>query len=75
MLVDVHVHLLPPRRLRTLIRWMRNYFPEHPVPEDVTLEPCIVDYEALGADYLFNYHALEAARRPVVFHSVPPLRQ
>ena len=55
MLIDVHVHLLPPRRLQNLMRWMHRYYPEHPVPVEVTLEQCIADYAALGADYLFNF--------------------
>lgn len=55
MLIDVHVHLLPPRRLHTLMRWMHRHFPAHPVPVDVTVEQCIAGYAALGADYLFNF--------------------
>lgn len=55
MIIDVHVHLLPPARLANLLKWMHRYFPEHPVPLDATLEQCIADYEALGVDYLFNF--------------------
>lgn len=54
MLIDVHVHLLPPRRLAGLMTWMHRAFPAHPVPVEVTLDACVADYAALGADYLFN---------------------
>jgi predicted TIM-barrel fold metal-dependent hydrolase len=54
VLIDVHVHLLPPRRLAKLMEWMHRLYPQHPVPTTVTLEECIADYKNLGADYLFN---------------------
>jgi predicted TIM-barrel fold metal-dependent hydrolase len=54
MLIDVHVHLLPPKRLAKLMQWMHRLFPQHPVPETVTLDDCIIDYKKLGVDYLFN---------------------
>lgn len=54
MLIDCHVHLLPPRRLAGLLRWMHGFYPHHPIPVDVTLEQCIAHYEALPVDYLFN---------------------
>ena len=54
MLIDVHVHLLPPRRLAKLMEWMHRLFPQHPVPVTVTLDDCIADYKKLRVDYLFN---------------------
>lgn len=54
MLIDVHVHLLPPGRLGKLMQWMHRLYPRHPVPDTVTLEECIAHYEKLGADYIFN---------------------
>lgn len=54
MLIDCHVHLLPPRRLAGLLRWMHRFYPQHPIPTDVTLEQCIAHYDALPVDYLFN---------------------
>jgi len=54
VLIDVHVHLLPPRRLAKLMEWMHRLFPQHPVPETISLEDCIADYRKLGVDYLFN---------------------
>lgn len=54
MLIDVHVHLLPPQRLEGLLRWMHRRFAAHPIPADVTLEQLVGDFRALGVDYLFN---------------------
>ncbi|MBI4639019.1 MAG: hypothetical protein HY727_21995 [Candidatus Rokubacteria bacterium] len=54
MLIDCHVHLLPPRRLQGLLKWMHSFYPEHPIPVDVTLERCIEDYRTIAADYVFN---------------------
>ena len=54
MLIDCHVHLLPPKRLAGLMKWMHSFYPQHPVPRDVTLEQCLGHYDALGVDYLFN---------------------
>lgn len=55
MLIDVHVHLLPPRRLAGLLKWMHRLCPIHPVAVDVTLEELIGDYAKVGVDYLFNF--------------------
>lgn len=54
MLIDVHVHLLPPRRLAGLLRWMHRHYAAHPIPVDVTLDQVIDDSARLGADYVFN---------------------
>ncbi|MBI3015388.1 MAG: amidohydrolase family protein, partial [Candidatus Tectomicrobia bacterium] len=54
MLIDAHVHLLPPKRQAGLIQWIHRFFPHHPIPETVTQDECIADYEKLGADYIFN---------------------
>jgi len=32
--IDAHVHILPPRRLAGLMRWIRRANPQHPVPGD-----------------------------------------
>ena len=54
MLIDCHVHLLPPRRLAGLLKWMHDLYPQHPIPLDVTLEQCIAHYDAVRPDYIFN---------------------
>lgn len=43
--IDAHMHLYPSKRLSGLIRWMRGFFPDHPVPEDATLEDVLCDLE------------------------------
>ena len=55
MLIDMHVHLLPPKRLAGLLKWMHRYYAGHPVPVDVTLDQLIDDYAKLKVDYLFNF--------------------
>lgn len=55
MLIDIHVHLLPPKRLAGLLKWMHRYYAGHPVPVDVTLDELIDDYAKLKVDYLFNF--------------------
>jgi uncharacterized protein len=55
MLIDVHVHLLPPKRLAGLLKWMHRHYAGHPVPVDVTLDRLIGDYAKLKVDYLFNF--------------------
>jgi hypothetical protein len=42
VLSDCHVHLRPRRRLAGLMKWMHGFYPEHPIPRDVTLEQCFV---------------------------------
>ena len=54
MLIDCHVHLLPRRRLAGLMKWMHGFYPEHPIPRDVTLEQCIAYYDTIPVDYIFN---------------------
>ena len=41
--LDAHMHLYPPERLSGLIRWMHNFFPDHPVPKDSTLDDVLSD--------------------------------
>lgn len=59
MIIDCHVHLLPPWRLAKLIGWVRRSIPDHPVPDDVSLEALLPEWAELGIDYLWNFaHAV-----------------
>ena len=36
--VDPHVHIMPPRRMAGLVRWVRKFTPGFPLSEDITAE-------------------------------------
>ena len=36
------------------MKWMHNFYPEHPIPRTVTLEQCIGYYDTIPVDYIFN---------------------
>jgi uncharacterized protein len=54
VLIDSHVHILPPRRLRGLVRWLRRAYPAHPVAEDVSAAEILDDMRAAGVSHFFN---------------------
>lgn len=59
MIVDCHAHLLPPVRMAKLIRWMRRFSPDHPVPETVALETLLEEYAGAGVGRIWNFaHAI-----------------
>jgi predicted TIM-barrel fold metal-dependent hydrolase len=49
-IIDVHVHLYPPRRMGGLMRWLRREIPDHPVPDDVTVGQVVADLEGAGVE-------------------------
>lgn len=51
---DSHVHLLPERRSRSLVRWIKRAFPEHPSREGITHEQIIADLRGCGVEVAFN---------------------
>ena len=51
--IDTHVHLYPPRRLRGLMRWVHRGVPGHPVPADITVEDVVADLGAAGVEAFF----------------------
>jgi hypothetical protein len=53
-LIDSHVHVLPPRRLGGLMRWILRAFPAHPVPENITAEMVVAELKAQGITHFFN---------------------
>lgn len=52
--IDPHVHILPPRRLRGLVRWVKSFTPDFPVPEDITAEEILESIRASGIPRFFN---------------------
>lgn len=51
---DSHVHLLPERRTRSLVRWIKKAFPGHPSREDFTQDDIIADLKGCGVQVIFN---------------------
>lgn len=51
---EAHTHLLPPRRLRGLIRWIKRAFPDHPVADNASVDEIVAELRASGADYIVN---------------------
>jgi hypothetical protein len=55
MIVDSHVHILPPSRTRGLVRWIHRIFPGHPSSEDMTADQVLEDLAACGVEKVFNF--------------------
>ncbi len=52
--IDSHVHIMPPRRLQGLVRWMHKINHNHPVPESITKEALVEDLKKNGITHFFN---------------------
>lgn len=52
--IDPHVHILPPRRMRGLVRWVKSFTPDFPVPEDISAEEVLAGIRAAGIELFFN---------------------
>ena len=52
--IDPHVHILPPRRMRGLVRWVKSFTPGYPVPEDITADEILAGIRAAGISLFFN---------------------
>lgn len=55
MRIDSHVHILPPDRQRSLVRWLKRAYPKHPVPEDADADWILNDLKAQGIEGVFNF--------------------
>ncbi len=55
LFIDSHVHILPPRRLAGLMRWIKRGFPSHPLTEDITSEDILQDLAREQVDHFFNF--------------------
>lgn len=53
-IIDVHVHLYPPRRLGGLMRWVHRGIPGHPVPVEITLPEVLRDLREAGVGNFFS---------------------
>ncbi|MBC7246401.1 MAG: amidohydrolase [Actinobacteria bacterium] len=52
--VDTHVHILPPRRMRGLVRWVKKFTPGFPVSEDISTEEILASLRSSGIPLFFN---------------------
>lgn len=51
---DSHIHILPPRRTRGLVRWIKKAFPQHPSREDYTPDDILGELRLCGVEMAFN---------------------
>ncbi|MFO8058732.1 MAG: amidohydrolase family protein [bacterium] len=54
-IIDSHVHVLPPRRLGGLMRWIKRGFPSHPLSENITRDDILGDLASQGVSHFFNF--------------------
>jgi hypothetical protein len=52
--IDSHVHVLPPERMRKLVRWLLRAWPRHPVSELITKEEIVAELGDSGVTHFFN---------------------
>ncbi len=52
--IDPHVHILPPRRMRGLVRWVKSFNPDFPLADDITAEEVLAGIRAGGVTLFFN---------------------
>jgi len=54
-IIDAHVHIMTPVRLRGLVRWIKKAFPEHPVDSNIDEKGILKDLKDKGIPLFFNY--------------------
>jgi uncharacterized protein len=54
LFIDSHVHILPEKRLRGLMRWIKRSFPGHPVAPDIGERQILADLAGRGVTHFFN---------------------
>lgn len=52
--IDTHVHILPEKRLRGLIRWVKSFSDDFPLPDDYTIADCISEIRKSGVKCFCN---------------------
>lgn len=52
--IDPHVHILPPRRMAGLVRWVKKFTPGFPLNEDITREEILKELREVGIPFFFN---------------------
>lgn len=54
-LIDSHVHVMPPARLKGLARWILRAFPDHPVSESINADLIVGQLKQAGVTHFFNF--------------------
>jgi len=52
--VDPHVHIMPPRRMAGLVRWVKKFTPGFPISEDITAEDILEAIRDSEIPFFFN---------------------
>jgi predicted TIM-barrel fold metal-dependent hydrolase len=52
--VDTHVHIMPPRRMAGLVRWVRKFTPGFPISEDISSDEIVASIRDSGIPFFFN---------------------
>jgi predicted TIM-barrel fold metal-dependent hydrolase len=52
--IDPHVHILPPRRMAGLVRWVKKFTPGFPLSEEITKEEILEELRAADIPFFFN---------------------
>lgn len=55
IIIDAHVHIMPPVRLRGLLRWIKRAFPGHPVDSNIDEGGILSDLKDKKIALFFNY--------------------
>jgi len=52
--VDPHIHIMPPRRMAGLVRWVKKFTPGFPISEDITAEDILKSVRESEIPFFFN---------------------
>ncbi len=52
--VDPHVHIMPPKRMAGLVRWVRKFTPGFPLSEDISAQDILDSIRDSEIPYFFN---------------------
>ncbi len=52
--VDPHIHIMPPRRMAGLVRWVKKFTPGFPISEDITADDILKSVRESEIPFFFN---------------------
>ncbi len=53
--IDSHVHIMPPWRLKALVRWILKAYPNHPVEDSISATDILSHLKTLDITHFFNF--------------------